>query len=168
MYVGTTSAILYRTILKIEKDAERFDFLARFRESQSSERRQHSRRMMKQGLMYSGALIVVIIMPLINFILYFCKLGPNYPAQLVLTIFYPIQGFFNMLIYLMPKGSTNSKSYSRSRRASSIEIPQHVLPAAKPERKNKSEENICTVTLKKDDDDVIEANVYLNEILNAE
>jgi hypothetical protein len=125
-FVGTTAVILYRKVLKIEIDAERHDFLARFRESQSSQNRHQSRRIMKQGLLYSGALLLTWIMPLIVIIFALTGPGTIYATDLLLTIFYPMQGFMNVLIYLMPKGSSNT-SYSSTRRASLIEIPQACL-----------------------------------------
>ncbi len=105
-YVGILSYILYKTVLEVEIEADKFNF---FRQSKFSDinaraklSTEKSSFLKKQGLLYTGALFIVWIFVLIFYVVWLLK-GPDYVAYLLLSIFYPVQGILNCIIYSLPK-----------------------------------------------------------------
>jgi hypothetical protein len=125
IYVGVTMGRIYLTVIDVERKAEKHRFVPRFQQKDKKKKKQQRRDrwstiIWKQGLMYSGALILVWIFPII-FCIIFIISGPNYVVHLLFSIFYPIQGILNFIIYITPRGiDVQQKKKSSSSKRSSI------------------------------------------------
>ncbi len=61
-----------------------------------------SRRIMFQGFLYSGVLLNTLMFPMMTYSYFAIKGAPSAILDRFLTIFFPLQGFFNCWIYLIP------------------------------------------------------------------
>jgi Na+-transporting methylmalonyl-CoA/oxaloacetate decarboxylase gamma subunit len=111
IYVVVCMSIVYRNVLKIERQAEKFRFVPRFQTQEAKKDRDRSRRIMTKGILYSGTLLLVWTFPLTFYITWLIS-GPSYVAYLLVAIFYPMQGIFNCCIYLSPR-SIDAKKKER-------------------------------------------------------
>jgi hypothetical protein len=96
-YVSVTMFMVYRSVSKIEIQAHRYSF-AIYRSQRNN--RMRSRRVMLQGVLYSLALFCVNIFVLIE------MLDKSNISHTLITLsyaFWPLQGFFNALIFSIPK-----------------------------------------------------------------
>mmetsp|Transcript_15717 Transcript_15717/g.19959 ORF Transcript_15717/g.19959 Transcript_15717/m.19959 type:complete len:181 (-) Transcript_15717:35-577(-) len=94
--------MVYRTVLQLERklDDHRFSSLSSYQ--RQHDHRKRSRRVLLQGILYSVALILLIIFPIIT-TLYWQVTGMS--SQVLATligIVNPLQGFFNFLVYSIP------------------------------------------------------------------
>jgi hypothetical protein len=87
--------IVYRSISTIELQAQIYSF-PRYRSRDSDRKR--SRRVMLQGILYSLALILTYTFTLIESL----NNGASYVLHILMYTFWPLQGFFNALIYSIP------------------------------------------------------------------
>ena len=105
-YVGALSYKLYQTVLQIERKSDQFNFLQHTRfsglEKKAHESREKSSFLKRQGLLYTGALLIVWVFVLQFYVVWLTK-GPDYVSYLMLHIFYPAQGFLNFVTYILPK-----------------------------------------------------------------
>ena len=108
-YVSIVMFKIFRTIRDVEMKTAKYS-ISRFRRSVSSSTSattgsQRSRFVAMQGLFYSGALVLVIIMPLISFTtvgIFKKDLALDHPLFLIMSATTPLHGFLNTLIYLTP------------------------------------------------------------------
>ncbi len=95
--------MVYKKVLKVERDAEKFSFTRYTLNKQRKDRskRKKSRRVMIQGILYSVALLIIVFMPIVVTI---ARVSGNEDPmiEVVMGFVNPLQGFLNMLIYLMP------------------------------------------------------------------
>jgi hypothetical protein len=111
--------LTYKSVADIETKARRYSF-ANYSRSQTATERKRSRRVLVQGILYSLALFLINILSIITIIL--AKLGiRSYVLHILAYTFWPLQGFFNALIYSIP---VFQRIYTRYR-----------------ERRNKNEKN---------------------------
>ena len=138
MYVAIVSYQVYSFAHKIEQDSCKYDFLARFQtiqeRNQAGKQNSISSYMMRQGLLYNAALFAVWIFPLIFFVVAM-MVYPKHPYVICLlfTIFNPMQGVFNCLIYLR-----KPKEILISRRSSSLDI---IIPSRRRRKSIQKEIN---------------------------
>ena len=111
-YVGVLSYKVYRSVLQVERKSDKFNFLQHTRfsipDKKAHESRERSSFLKKQGLLYTGALFIVWVFALQFWIVFYTK-GPDYVAYLLLHIFYPAQGLFNFITYILPKDFRSKK-----------------------------------------------------------
>lgn len=137
-YVGVFSYKVYRSVLQIERKSDTFNFLHHTRfsilDKKAHESREKSSFLKKQGLLYTGALFIVWVFVLQFYVVWLIK-GPDYVAYLLLHIFYPAQGFWNCIVYLLPKElrSTKKTSMKNSLRATVIRKHQSLSVEEKVE-----------------------------------
>ena len=114
-YVGVLSYKVYRSVLQVERKSDKFNFLQHTRfsipDKKAHESRERSSFLKKQGLLYTGALFIVWVFVLQFYVVWLIK-GPDYVAYLLLHIFYPAQGFWNCVVYLLPKEVRSTKKTS--------------------------------------------------------
>jgi hypothetical protein len=100
-YICIIMYMVYRSVADIEIQAQKYTF-ARYR-SQNNDRKR-SRRVMLQGLLYSSALILVYLFPILMILMNaLSKVDKiSYTIYILTYSFWPLQGFFNALIYAIP------------------------------------------------------------------
>jgi hypothetical protein len=96
-YISVTMYMVYKSVSKIEIQAHRYSFNS-YRSKVTDRKR--SRRVMLQGALYSLALILTYIFAAI--IIVVGGSINSYVLHILLYIFWPLQGFFNALIYMIP------------------------------------------------------------------
>jgi hypothetical protein len=111
IYVIVTMTITYKTALTIERNSDQYNFLSIASKRNTkiaiiqSSRVKTSTRILTQGILYSVAMFTIIIFPLISQILVVInheKGLRNFSLNILVAIFAPLQGLFNLLIYLRP------------------------------------------------------------------
>lgn len=114
-YVSIVMFLVYRHVNNIEKEASKYSFAARHHSVVSNTNAtvmKMSRRVMLQGILYGFLLLyppVVLILITIR--------PPVFAFFLLGNIFFPLQGFFNALIYAIPVFKQMiKKSRKKSRR----------------------------------------------------
>ena len=115
-YVTITMFMVYRQVEKVESFLEKVRFKPRtnprYPPPSSNADRQHkdkkkektmSKKIFRQGILYSLALFVINAFPISLFVTF--TITNKIPAifYVLIHIFQPLQGFFNALIYYMPK-----------------------------------------------------------------
>jgi len=73
------------------------------RGSASARQSRHVNMTMYRALAYSGAWLITYVMPLINYWQKTSKIHQGYLIPLLNTVFYPLQGFFNFIVFIYPK-----------------------------------------------------------------
>jgi len=129
-YVSITMYLTYKSVADIETKARRYSF-ASYSRSQTATERKRSRRVLLQGILYSLALFLINILSIITIIL--AKLGiRSYVLHILAYTFWPLQGFFNALIYSIPvfqriytryRERRNKNEKMKEAVAISIEVP---------------------------------------------
>jgi hypothetical protein len=104
-YIAATMYMVYRSVSNIEIQAQKYSFAA-YR-SQKNDRKR-SRRVMLQGVLYSLALFITNIFSVILM----ATKEETYVLYVLMSIFWPLQGFFNALIYSIP---VFQKMYKKSK-----------------------------------------------------
>jgi hypothetical protein len=95
-YISVTMYMVYRSISDIEKQAHRYSFASYTRSHNNDPKR--SRRVMLQGVLYSLGLFITFIFSIVqNF-----TGRLSYLLVMLVYTFWPLQGFFNALIYSIP------------------------------------------------------------------
>ena len=92
--------IVFRAVFSVEKNAEKYSF-ARYSSTQSN-RRIMSKRVLIQGILYSTVLVLTMMFPLCQAFFSGVTSVPDFVRVLTVT-FTPWQGFFNAIIYSMPR-----------------------------------------------------------------
>lgn len=114
-YVSITMYRVYRQVEKVESFIERIGFqpnsnlrnrireLPRSNIQQQHKKKELSRKIMRQGILYSAALLVINFFPIILVVIY--SITGKAPAvfYILVHLFQPLQGVFNVLIYCMPR-----------------------------------------------------------------
>jgi hypothetical protein len=100
VYISITMHMVYKTMSKIETQSFRYSFAA-YRRQKSDMRR--SRRVMIQSILYNLALFLTCIFNISNAIVGIFGGGSSYVLNIFAHTFWPLQGFFNALIYAIPK-----------------------------------------------------------------
>ena len=97
-YVSITMFLVFRAVYNVEKQAEKYTF-AKYTKSNKNTMGM-SRRIMIQGILYSAVLFSQCT-PF--FLIAFVKaLNSSYTIEILNAIFFPLQGFLNALIYMIP------------------------------------------------------------------
>eukprot|EP00551_Chaetoceros_affinis_P012661 CAMPEP_0203663660 /NCGR_PEP_ID=MMETSP0090-20130426/1220_1 /ASSEMBLY_ACC=CAM_ASM_001088 /TAXON_ID=426623 /ORGANISM="Chaetoceros affinis, Strain CCMP159" /LENGTH=411 /DNA_ID=CAMNT_0050526651 /DNA_START=137 /DNA_END=1369 /DNA_ORIENTATION=+ len=148
LYVSISMFHVYKTVITIERNSEKYSFvftLTRLRRRQhdggeeswvqehnNKKRRKNlrkrSRRVMVQGLLYSVAMILISIFPLVAFLQFLIRsneTGGIPQIEICIAIFSPLQGFFNTFIYLMPVFRKMCKAARRSERSKEEEAKKN-------------------------------------------
>jgi hypothetical protein len=119
LYVCITMYKVYRSVSDIEIRARRYSLATYFR--QDVNYRMRSRRVMIQGILYSAVLILINLVGMIN-IGASEMLGRSiYELTILQYTFWPLQGFFNALIYSIPifqRMNTSLRESLKNRRES--------------------------------------------------
>ena len=102
LYVSIGMVLVFKSVRKIENGLEQFS-LASYRPHATTASR--SRRVMVQGILYSSVILFNILFPLIavGFISRKVNLTWYNVIELIFVIVVPLHGFFNALMYLMPR-----------------------------------------------------------------
>jgi hypothetical protein len=118
--------MVYSYVARIEAKAHRYSF-ARYRSQTKS--RDRSKRVMMQGVLFTSALFLVYIFPFICGLVdlfiqrnVYALIIPNY-------ILWPLQGFFNALIYSIPTFRTINKRRREGRTKEIYENESPVTPS---------------------------------------
>ena len=90
--------LVYRAVQSVEREALKYSF-ASYKKSKKNTMNM-SRRVMLQGVLYSAVLFILIIVAILAFIL--SALDTSFSVELLASIIFPSQGFWNVLIYLIP------------------------------------------------------------------
>ena len=99
IYVCTTMYMFYKSVHEIERASDKYS--ARYILEQKKDRKR-SKRFMLQGILYTAAAIFIWFFPLVFYIYYRITKGTHSLINTLIFVFNPLQGFFNVLIYLMP------------------------------------------------------------------
>jgi membrane protein implicated in regulation of membrane protease activity len=92
--------LTYKSVAEIERKARRYSFVS-YTRSQTINERKRSHRVLIQGLLYSLALFLVNVF--LTIIIGLARFGiRRYALNLLAHAFWPLQGFFNALIYSIP------------------------------------------------------------------
>jgi hypothetical protein len=101
--------MVYRSVSNIEIQGQRYSFAA-YR-SQTNDRKR-SRRVMLQGILYSLALFLTYIFSIVEIF----NNDDSYVTHILEFTFWPLQGFFNALIYSIPVFQRMHKKWKEKRR----------------------------------------------------
>jgi hypothetical protein len=108
-YISVTMFMVYRSVSNIEIQAHKYSF-ASFGSQKNN--RMRSRRVMIQGVLYSLALFLTYI-----FIIAKMFINDESSASIILSVtLWPLQGVFNVLIYLIPVFQRNYKRWKEKRK----------------------------------------------------
>lgn len=127
LFVSITMFLVYKSVWTIENEAVRYSF-ARY----SARRINHyemSRRIKIQGILYALALLSTYIGLILFFVIWSITGHQSMIFFFVVRIIFPLQGFFNMLIYLIPVYVRIYKKHKQRRR----EVEEQVLREIEPE-----------------------------------
>ncbi len=116
-YVSITMYMVYKYVVGLERQVERYSIASfRGRGAQQPDR-EKSRRIMIQGILYSSALILMLLFPSISFFYGLATGGEqSLTINTLIGIFNPLQGGFNALIYLFPVFKRKFDRYQQRRR----------------------------------------------------
>ena len=125
-YVSIAMFLVYLAVHGVEKDAAKYSF-ARYSVKEKYTMKM-SRRVMLQGILYSAILILLCICFVL--IVFIQALDSSYAVEIMNSIFFPSQGFFNALIYMIPLFKQIMKKRRNKKKAqqnvqSSIQNQQH-------------------------------------------
>jgi hypothetical protein len=110
--------MVFAKVQAIEKDAEKYKFVSTLQSLEKKKDRKRSRRVMLQGILYSVTLTIVLLVPLVSFVWWkISKKRGNTPLEILYQVFVPIQGLFNLFIYLIPTFRRMLKEHRENRRA---------------------------------------------------
>ena len=108
--IVSTMTTIYLTVLKQEKRMSAYGrgslTLSAADDTQEDRTREstfRTRMVMYRGLSYSLAWFLTFIFPMITLIHEFGHFQTSYTLRVLLNIFYPLQGFFNFLLFIYPK-----------------------------------------------------------------
>jgi hypothetical protein len=108
-YISVTMFMVYRSISNIEIQAQKYS-IARYRSQKNDNKRSY--RVMLQGVLYNLALFLTWVFPIV---LMFRK-DDFYVSHIITYIFWPLQGFFNALIYSIPAFQRIYKKWEAKRK----------------------------------------------------
>ena len=114
---------VYTHVSAIEKNALKFSFIARFKEENRKKTRKRSRRVMIQGILYSVTMVLLWLCGVITTIFLLTTKNGSLTAGIIFNIINPLQGLFNVFIYLIPVFRKILKSNRQGDYASSIGTP---------------------------------------------
>lgn len=110
--------ITYKHVDEIERKAEMYS-IHRFSGNAVPNNNRRSRLILRQGILYSLALFLVWLFPL----LYMCMIiaeKVSYVVVILMSIFGPLQGFWNVLIYILLSTEKTRRSSSTDREVDSV------------------------------------------------
>ena len=115
-YVSVLMWIIYKKVLNTEGINKKYDFLRLSTHSQSSQmsharklerkkqqEQKRSKQISNQAIMYVGALVLTFSFSTAVTILQQSQQNVSFSVMLCMTIFNPLQGLFNLCIYLRPR-----------------------------------------------------------------
>mmetsp|Transcript_24856 Transcript_24856/g.37145 ORF Transcript_24856/g.37145 Transcript_24856/m.37145 type:complete len:244 (-) Transcript_24856:173-904(-) len=120
IYVSITMFRVFRKVRDVEVNAMRYSFIALHRGYDKKKTTKISRRVMIQGILYSVAMILTWIFSILSIIVFLTTKQTNQVIRYFATIFNPLQGLFNLLIYLMSNFCKMLKECSRRNRTMSL------------------------------------------------
>ena len=108
--------VVYRHVRDVERKALKYSFLARLRGKNNKKNMKRSRRVMIQGILYSVTMLLLYIFVFIHVIVAMIT-KKDIILVLVLIVFTitPLQGVFNVTIYLIPVFRKKLKTYRQSK-----------------------------------------------------
>jgi hypothetical protein len=106
---------VYKHVRTVEKNSLKFSFIARFKTENYKKTRKRSRRIMIQGTLYSLSMVVLWVCGTIAKASLLITKGGNLTSGLMFNTISPLQGLFNVLIYLIPCFRRKLKSFRRRR-----------------------------------------------------
>jgi hypothetical protein len=115
VFVSISMYVVYKAVREIEAKAHRYSFTARFNTLEGRRRSmKRSRRVMIQGIMYSVTMLLIFLFGFIHiFYTKVTKSDDNIITGLVWVTISPLQGVFNLCIYLIPVFKKMSKKRSK-------------------------------------------------------
>ena len=106
-YVSFTLCLIYRSVLKTERHSDKYNLRRaskeNFRRKERERRFKRSKQVANQALMYVGALILTFAFGTAVRVLQFHDHHVGFELMFLMTFFNPLQGFFNMMIFLRPR-----------------------------------------------------------------
>ena len=111
IYVAVTMFVVYTTVRDIERKAEKYCFLAKFRAHSRKKTMKRSRRVMIQGLLYSVVMVMLYLPLCINIIINMIGKDRKLVIWLPSITIIPLQGVLNLFIYLVPVFRKMLKTY---------------------------------------------------------
>lgn len=111
IYVAGSMYLVYTTSRRLEERMSQYSYT----DSQRNERR--SRKVMVQSLLFSSALLLTLVFPLVEIVIN--ELGKPIPIwiHVLFTLTNPLQGFYNLLIHLRQRREPKEKGASRRQNA---------------------------------------------------
>ena len=124
IYVSVSMTVVYRYVCDIEKKALKYSFLATLQGQNRKKTMKRSRRVMIQGALYSLAMVLLYVFGFIHTIIGLTT--QKYIDMLLLISFTltPLQGVFNIAIYLIPVFRDRLKIYRQSKKSNEKEQTQ--------------------------------------------
>ena len=114
--------VVYRYVCDIERKALKFSFLATLQGQNRKKTMKRSRRVMIQGALYSLAMVLLYIFGFLANIV--AMITKKYEVNMLLLISFtltPLQGVFNIAIYLIPVFRDRLKIYRQSKKSNEKE-----------------------------------------------
>ena len=134
--------VVYKAIRKIEASAHRYSFIARFNTLEGRRRSmKRSRRVMIQGIMYSVTMLLIFLFGFIHiFYTKITKSDDNIITGLAWVTISPLQGVFNLCIYLIPVFKRMSKERSKRKNNEKVKVKKATNSILLPLSKEKNTE----------------------------
>ena len=134
---------VYKAVRDTERNAQKYSFLAKFQAQNKKRIMKRSRRVMIQGILYSATMVFLYVFGIINITYAFITKKEHLVIQIIFVIL-PLQGLFNVLIYLVPVFRKKLKAYKlrkgyikqdagRCKSMIRIPLPFETIPSVKLE-----------------------------------
>jgi hypothetical protein len=111
IYVSVSMFVVYRYVRDTERKARRFSFVARFQAQDERKTMKRSRRVMIQGILYCAAMVLLYIFSFIHAVIAMITKKSIPMLNLISGTLTPLQGVFNVCIYLIPVFRKKLKMY---------------------------------------------------------
>ena len=102
IYVSVLMFVVYRYVRDTERMAAQYSFVARFRAQNEKKTMKRSRRVMIQGILYCVAMVLLYIFTYIQIVVLMITKKRIPMLDLIILTLSPLQGVFNVCIYLIP------------------------------------------------------------------
>ena len=121
IYVSVSMTVVYRYVCDIERKALKYSFLATLQGQNRKKTMKRSRRVMIQGALYSLAMVLIYVFGFIHTIVAITAQKHIEVLLLITFTLTPLQGVFNIAIYLIPVFRDRLKIYRQSKKSNEKE-----------------------------------------------
>ena len=136
LFVSISMFNVYKTVQNIEEQSFQYSF-ARYRNQSNYYKR--SQRIKIQGMLYGLALVLTYNFPILFYFIWLVSGDVYAIIDVLISVFFPLQGFFNALIYSIPVYMKIYKKYKEKKKAAAEAKEEHEVEVRIFEKKEHEE-----------------------------